>query len=500
MVKDLRSYIKDAEARGMLYSVAKEVDPAANMGELCAQSDKTILFNNVKGYEGWEVVANLVSNRDTEMVVLGAERREDVVKLMAAAIDKGPSEHIVVDSGPAQQVVWEGEEATLDRLPVVQHSELDGGPYIGSAVGIVVDPETGKHNTTWPRMMKADGRECPFMIFSPHVNMIAAKYAQMGKPMEMALSIGHHPAVDIAASLSFHHPNCGELDYAASIQGEPFEFVKCGSIDIEVPAQAEIIVEGEVMPNHIQTEGPFGNYLGTYSSGPMSKDGVQKGPVLKIKRITMREKPIYRHLQATVWTEHQRLVMLPIEGILFTALKEMGIDVHDVYIPSWGGCSLTIIQMSPRGPGEARDALMKAAMWENTTLGFMNQVTIAVNRDVNIYDARDVMWALAIRANWTQGVNIVPGTRASPIMPGAEKLPGLPYRISGKTMIDATLLPPRDDSEWWEYARAWPKGQGKVRLEDFVDDLAGGGPQGMLRTVSHEEMLEMKPGGRRPEA
>ena len=500
MVKDLRSYIKDTEAAGNLYKVSKEVDPEANVGALCAESDKTILFDNVKGYPGWQVVANLVNNRDSEMVVFGAERREDVVKHMAAALDRGPSEHIVVDSSPVQQVVLDGDDATLDRLPVAQHSELDGGPYIGSAIGIVVDPETGKHNTTWPRMMKADGRECPFMIFSPHVNQIYAKYAQMGKPMPMALSIGHHPAVDIAASTSLHHPHCGELDYVASIQGEPFEFVKCGTIDVEVPASAEIIVEGETILNHVQTEGPFGNYLGTYSTGPISRDGVQKGPVLRIKRITMREDAIYRHLQATVWTEHQRLVMLPIEATLFTALKEMGIDVHDVYIPSWGGASMTIIQMSPRGPGEVQDALMKAAMWENTTLGFMSQVVIAVNRDVNIYDARDVMWALAIRTLWTKGTTIVPGTRSSPIMPGADKLPGLPYRLAGKAMIDATLLPPRNDDEWWEYARAWPKGHGKVKLEDFVDNLNGGTPLQMVRNASHEDMMAMKPGGVRPEA
>jgi len=500
MVKDLRSFLADAESRDMLYRITKEVDPNTNMAALCDEAEKTVLFDKVKGYPGWSVAANLASNRDIETVGFGVEKREDVVAAMAAAMDRGPVEPKVVASAPCQEIVWEGDDADLSKLPIARHSELDGGRYIGSAIGIVVDPETGRHNTTWPRMMIDNGRECPFMIFSPHVNLIAAKYAQMGKPMPMALSIGHHPAVDIAASISIHHPNCGELDYAESIQGSPFEYVKCGSIDINVPASAEIIVEGETIPNHVSNEGPFGNYLGTYTTGPISKDGVQKAPVFKVKRITMRKNPIFRHLQATVWTEHQRLCMLPMEGVLFNALREMGVNVHDVYIPSWGGASLTVIQMSPRGPGEARDALLKAAMWENTTIGFMSQLAVAVNRDVDIYDARDLAWALTIRANWEKDANIINGTRSSPLSPAAAKIPGVPYRLGSKTLIDATLLAPQNDSEWWDYARAWPKGKGRVRLEDFVDDPRGLRIKDQRRTLSHADMLAMKPGGSRPEA
>ena len=467
---------------------------------MCDDAEKAILFDNIKGYEGWSVAANLASNRDIEAVGFGVERQSDVVVAMAEAMDRGAVAPKIVGDAPCQEVVWEGDDADLSRLPIVRHSELDGSRYIGSAVGIVVDPETGCHNTTWPRMMVADGRECPFMIFSPHVNMIAAKYAKLGKPMPMALSIGHHPAVDVAASISIHHPGHGELDYAESIQGSPFEFVKCQSIDVNVPASAEIIVEGETIPNHVASEGPFGNYLGTYTTGPVSKDGVQKAPVFRVNRITMRKNPIFRHLQSTVWTEHQRLCMLPMEGVLFNALREMGINVHDVYIPSWGGASLTIIQMTPRGPGEARDALLKAAMWENTTIGFMSQMAVAVNADVDIYDARDLAWALTIRANWDQDANIISGTRSSPLSPVAQKIPGVPYRLGSKVLIDATLLAPQDDSQWWEYARAWPKGKGEFRLEDFVDNPEGLRTKGQRRLFSHEDMLAMKPGGSRPGA
>jgi 2,5-furandicarboxylate decarboxylase 1 len=492
-MKDLRSYLKDAEAAGRLHKVSKEVDPLTNLATLSAQADRAILYENVKGYDDWSVVSNLVQNRDMEKVVFGVENREDVVRAAAAAIDLGPQEHLVVKDSPAKEVVWEGDDANLSRLPAVFHSELDGGPYVGSALGIVVDPDTGLHNSTWPRTQVSDGKNCPFLIFSPHVGRIAGKYAARGEPMPMALSIGSHPAWEIAASLSIHHPHCGELDYAGNFLGEEAELVKCDSINIDVPASSEIIVEGEVVPGVMQDEGPFGNYLGTYCSGPMARDGVQKALVYKVNRITTRKNPIYRHVQSTVWTEHQRLCMLPIEGSLFTALTEMGIDVHDVYMPSWGGCSLSIIQMTPHAPGDAKDALMKALTMENTTLSFMGQVSVAVNRDVNIYDARDVLWAMTIRANWGNDTTVIPGLRASPLMPSAEKVPGAMFRVNGKAMVDATCLPARDDDEWWEINRAWPMGQGSAELKDFVDDLADAEPS-MQRIVGHEEAVAPKPG------
>jgi 2,5-furandicarboxylate decarboxylase 1 len=497
MAKDLRSFLKDAEAAGMLYTVQKEVDPRANVGALCDEADRAIMFENVKGFPGARVVSNLAVSRDMDRVIFGVKDRSAVVRAVAAAMDKGPAPHNVVESGPCQEVIWEGDDASLLRLPIVQHSELDGGPYIGSAIGVFVDPETGIHNTTWPRVQMGNGRECPFMVFSPHVSRIMGKYAKLGKPMPMALVIGVHPAVDVAASISIHHPHCGELDFASALLGEQMDFVRCGTVPIDVPAHAEIVIEGEVIPNYVQDEGPFGNYLGTYSTGPISRDGIQKAPVMRIKRITMRKDAIYRHLQSTVWTEHQRLCMLPMEGVFFNALTEMGINCHDVYMPSWGGCALTLIQMTPRAQGEAQDALLKATLWENTTLSFMSHVAIAVNKDVDIYDARDVMWAQSIRTNWAQDVRCIPNTRSSPLMPVSHKVAGAPWRMAGKGLIDATILPAKDDGEWWDQSRAWPLGKGKVSLSDFVSTANGSEPV-MQRLITLDEAVATKPGARKP--
>ena len=469
MAQDLRSFLESVERTGKMYRVSKEVDLDRNMATLADESDRIIRFDNVKGYKGWSVVANLMRDRDMEAIAFSAEK-DKVVQTVARRYDQGPKPHRVVKTGPVKEVIWRGEEANLMRLPIAIHSELDGGRYIGSGIGIVVDPDTGLHNTTFPRVQVSDGKNCPFMIYSPHVGRIASKYAHRKQGMPMAIVIGHHPAWEVAGASSLHHPLCGELDYVGSLLNEETEFVKCETIDVDVPASAEIVIEGETLPGVVHDEGPFGNYLGTYASSTHSKAGVQKAPVFNVKCVTMRRNPIFRHLQATVWTDHQRLCMLPIEASLFTALEEMGTLIHDVYMPSWGGCSFIVLQMTPLFPGQARDALLKALSGENTTLSFMLQGAIAVNRDVNIYDARDLIWAMTIRANWTRDTMVLPGSRCSPLMPAADKLEGVPIRIGGKFLIDATHLPERNETEHWEYERVWPMGKDSVGLRDFVDN------------------------------
>jgi 2,5-furandicarboxylate decarboxylase 1 len=470
MTSDLRSFIRDAQAAGRLYRVRAEVDPHRNLAALCDESDRAIVFENVAGYRGWQVVANCMVNRDMEAVAF-KQPRNAVVQAVLAGLDRGPRQHRLMETGPVKEVIWHGDDADLRRLPVAIHSELDGGPYIGSAIGVAVDPDTGIHNVFFPRTKVANGKTCPFFVYSPHTFAIMSKYAKRRQPMPMALVIGHHPAWEVMAASSIRHPAAGELDYVGSLLGEETGFVRCETIPVDVPASAEIIVECEIPPGVFDDEGPFGDYLGTYATGPMAKAGVIKAPVLQVKCITTRRDPIYRHLQATVWTDHQRLFSLTIEANLYAALLEMGLDIHDVYIPPYAGAGLTVIQMTPRGPGEVRDALFKAAMWENTSMSTISQLAIAVNRDVNIYDARDLLWALTIRTHWANDVAIVPGTRSSPFWPAGEQIRGSFYRLGSKAMVDATHLPPRSDAEWWDHNRAWPMGKDTISLADVIPDF-----------------------------
>ena len=192
MSKDLRSFLDDAEAGGRLYHVAKEVDPSTNIAALADQADRAMLFENVKGYDGldrgvpillttgiWSASFSVWTKREGRRARGGRRHRE------RTALTQRRQRLAGQGSG-----VGRADDANLSRLPVVHHSELDGGRYLGSALGIVIDPDTGMHNTTWPRTQITDGKNCPFLIFSPHVGRIAGKYAARGEPMPMALSIG----------------------------------------------------------------------------------------------------------------------------------------------------------------------------------------------------------------------------------------------------------------------------------------------------------------------
>jgi 3-polyprenyl-4-hydroxybenzoate decarboxylase len=138
---------------------------------------------------------------------------------------------------------------------------------------------------------------------------------------------------------------------------------------------------------------------------------------------------------------------------------------------------MTVVQMSPIFPGEARDALLKVLEFDNSTLSIMSVVAVAVNRDVNIYDPRELMFALTIRTNWARDVVVIPGLRASPLSPAADPVPGSPLRVGSKVMIDATHLPPADENQEWEYNRAWPMGKDAVSLRDFVEGFQPSWPE-----------------------
>src|SRR5437016_1812630 len=134
MPSDIRSFLKDAEEAGKVYRVTREVDPHKNLAALSDEADRVIVFENVAGYKGWTVVANLARDRELEAIAFKTAK-DNVVRTVARALDKGPQPHKVVKSGPVKEVIWHGDEANVSRLPIAIHSELDGGPYIGAGIG-----------------------------------------------------------------------------------------------------------------------------------------------------------------------------------------------------------------------------------------------------------------------------------------------------------------------------------------------------------------------------
>ena len=459
MPKDLRSYLDDvADVR---VDVRREVDPLANVGALCDQSEWPIVFHRVKGFPGWRLADRLVSRRELQARILGCTP-DRVVQTLAGAIQRiGEGDVKVVSSGPVQSVVDEGAAADLTTLPHAVHSENDAGRYIGAGICMTRDPESRVRNLAFLRHQIKAPRKTGFLVLPRHTWRHQQKYEKAGQAMPMAIVIGLHPAYEIAACYTGKVEQ-DELELAAVLVGEPIELVRCATIDMEVPAHAEIVIEGLVPPGVREDEGPFGEVT-NYTAGQ------GKNPVFEVTAITMRPDAIYRHIQATRFTDHQVLGALPVEAGMLNRIRETagGIDVHEIACPAWCSRYTVIVQMTPRFDGEARAALLAAL----SSPYLYPKVAIAVDADVDIHDARDVMWAVATRVNPERDVHVIPGMRAHGLDLASPELlpPGSPawQRVGGKMLIDATKPATWRAEERRNFDRARPKGWG-VRLEDFL--------------------------------
>jgi 2,5-furandicarboxylate decarboxylase 1 len=306
-------------------------------------------------------------------------------------------------------------------------------------------------------------RKTGVMMVPRHTWMHFSNCEEMKKDMPMAVAIGHHPAYDIAANVSGRY-EMDELEVASRLLGEPVELVKCETIDIEVPAHAELVIEGYVKCGIREEEGPFGEFTCYFSAEGMN-------PVFEVTAITMREDAIYRNIQSTEFTEHQALCVLPMEADIYARLNTLQsstLDVHNVSLPLWGSQWLVILQVTAHYQGQVRDAIMSAL-----SSNYLHpKIVVAVDEDVNIHDPAEIWWAVSTRVNPESDIFVSSGHRIHPmdisclqISPPGEKTW---QRIGGKLGIDATKPPTFKKKQRSRFNRCRPMGWGVAKLEDFL--------------------------------
>ena len=457
MQSTLRTYLKEIN-KNILY-IKKSVDPLTQVGDLCSQSKQPILFENIKDFPGWKICDRLVSNRKMQSVALKTAL-DNVVTHLAEKINCGPGKTKITKTGPVKEKKLNGKQASFANIPFCVHSPHDGGSYIGSGMCVVRDPDTGHQNVAMHRIHIKGQSHAAVSLFSPHSKGILQKYAEKKLPAPMAVVIGHHPCFEIATNYFGPHDTWNEFELAATLLNEEVEMVSCEHSDIVVPAHAEMILECEIKPGATEIEGPFAEFHNYYASEPGPK------PRLDLKAITMRKDAIYRHLNATPYTDHQPLAVLPGEARLFDQLKRKGFQVHDVFIPPWGGLFVTIIQMTGLIEEQVREALM-ITLFSPALL--FTKVAIAVDTDIDIYDAQDIICALGTRVNpekdiiQINGMQGIPYDLSLPLIPEA-----LPLRRGGKLAIDATKPPLAKKNLRDKFNRVSLKGWGNVALKDFM--------------------------------
>ncbi len=462
MPATLRSYLESLGDR--LVDIHQEIDPVRQTGILSSESKHPFLLHNLKGFPGWKLCDRLLVDRELQAKALGAPSADNLVAYLAERMFRtGPGRSEMVSDGPCKEVKLIGEDADVTKLPVPIHSEGDAGRYIGSGITITKDPETGQRNEAMIRAMVREPRRIPFWMAARHNWAHYLKYQERGEPMPMAYAIGMHPAYEILVNYSGQHDGWDELELAAGVLGETVEMVPCETIDLEVPAHAEVIIEGIVRPHVREQEGPFGEFT-TYRQGAEGPV-----PVWEITAITHRRDPIFRHVQSTLFTDHQDLVSLPMEATLFHRLREVHgkSDIHEVYIPKWVTMFMVFIQMTPRWDGQARDVLLAALSSPN----LHPKIVVAVDEDVDIHDPKDIFWAISTRVNPERDVIVIPHERIHPLdisVPRVTEDEVTVMRVGGKMAIDATKPPLWRTKQREMFERVKPSGAGDPALEEVL--------------------------------
>ena len=459
MAKDMRTWIKQLEEAGELVRMKDEVDPKTNMSAyLWTSKEKGILFENVKNHPGWKVLGQAPANMRHVGLAFGTEAKQAITEF-ARRMDRGLLPPKMVDRGPVKEVIRTGKDVRITSLPSHIQGHKDAAPFISSGLCIIKDPETGVRNMAFHRIqVKEDQKTGIMMVPGRHSHLIHLKYEAMNKPMPIAIVIGHHPMYYMAACYTGSF-DLDELALTGTLLEEPVELVKCETMDLEVPAYAEIVLEGEVPPHVREEEGPFSEFQGYYFAGS------GKNPIIQIKAITMRKDAIYKANQNGPDMEGCHYHRVPMSAALLSDLRNVGgrADIRDVYA-HWGTIFGVVVQMTPRFYGEAKSVLLAALSG-----GYLHQkFAIAVDEDVDIYDPTDIAWAMTTRVDPVQDIVIIPGLRGHALDESVTKKlrpPEVTIRqeLTSKVLIDATKPPTTDPVRREMYDRLKPIGLDTLR-------------------------------------
>lgn len=438
-------------------TIRKEVK-LDEIGALSAQADDPILFENIAGRPGFRLTDILVKNRTNQARALGVAR-EDYLRTLAYRLRLPPRPFKMVSSAPVKEVKWLGTDVDLGKLPIPFHKEVDTNPYI-TCTNVIRDPETGFYNSNNAGTTVTGPTTGLISFATPHSHLIMRKYREAGESrMPIAMMVGVPPAYEIMANYSGLHLDVwGEMEMVGTIMNQDIEMVPAETVPLNVPAQAEMIIEGYV---DLSSTGDTSEVTSPSMYNLPQRENV---PILEVTAVTMRaERAIYRNHQTCPATDHQTLPRLCHEAVLFNRLSEMGLVVKDVRFPTWGGALSCIIQFDYRHDGFVNDALMMTmgAPWLNT------KMVVAVSPDTDLDDPAEVYHAIATRVDPERDVFVVPNTRGSLYDPSARPLPAefYPFRVAGKIGIDATIKSRHDRRD---FIRAWPKNWGRVHLKDFL--------------------------------
>lgn len=461
--EDLRGFLRLLDKDGELVTVSHPVDPFLEITEVTDRAVKAggpaLLFDNPKGFAMPVLTNHLASHRRMQLALrVGSyEELEQKVrelisfeapgagvmeKLRALGKLKGLADLMPrsVKEGPCQEVVYRGEEVDLGRLPVLTCWPLDGGPFITLPLVFTRDPRSGRSNTGMYRLQVFDERTTGMHW---HLHKDAAEHfraaegapAQEGERFPVAVAIGADPAVTYAATAPLPRM-LDEMLLAGFLRGRPVEMVRCLTVDLEVPAHAEIVLEGYVQPGERRIEGPFGDHTGYYSPA-------DEYPVFHVTAMTHRKDPIYASTIVGIPPQEDAYIGKATERLFLPLLQMQLPEVADMDLPAEGvfhNCA--ILSLRKAYPMHARKLMH--AVWGLGQMQFTKTVII-VDEDVDVHDYAAVAWRAFNNVDPRR--DLVPAEGPLDVLDHAAPQPNWGAKIG----VDATTKWPEEG-----HPREWP--------------------------------------------
>jgi len=419
--KDLRYFLALLARNKELLSITDEVDPRFEVSELLRQFDRirgpALLFENVKGHP-IQLVGNLVGTKKRLALAFGLQSEEKLLETYRRRRARKVQPRRATGGPVRQVVIQDRRKIDLLALPMPTYHEGDGGPYITCGVAIAKDPASGLRSMGLHRLHIKGRRKMGIHLSNPPIARFAAEAERNNQPLDVAISLGIHPIILLASIVS--SPGEDKLAIASSLLGSPIPLVKCETVDAEVPADAELVIEGKILPGVRETEGPFGETSGYYFS--------DASHVIEVTAITCRKNPILQALHPTV--HEVALLGGPAgEAEMIQMLRQKGFQVCDLAISRFSNRTHVALSLRKNHDSEPRQLL-------HLLLSGVPYIkhAVVVDDDVNVQDPQDIEWAIATRFQGDEDLVVMPNLRARAIDPSTKQ-----GNFTTKVGLDATV-------------------------------------------------------------
>ncbi len=504
--RDLRGFLQLLEKRGQLRRITAPVDPDL---ELAAIADRVLglggpalLFENVIG-STMPVAVNLMGTVERVVWSMGMERAEELEQLgerLALLQQPRPPKGLAelkrygglawsllrarpdLDlTPPCRQVVLRGDAVNLDALPLLRPWPGDGGRIVTLGLVITKDPETGTPNVGVYRLQQQS-------INTMTVHWLSVrggarhlrKAAAMGRKLEIAVAIGVHPLLVMAAATPIP-VQLSEWLFAGLYGGEGVRLAKCASVDLEVPSHSEMVLEGTITPGEELADGPFGDHMGFYG-------GVEDSPLVRIQCITHRRNPIHFTTFSGRPPKEDAMLAIALNRIYTPILRQQVPEIVDFFLPMEGlSYKLAVIAIDKAYPGQARRAAM--AFWSALPQFTYTKFVVVVDRAINVRDPRQVVWAISALVDPQRDLFVLENTPFDSLDFASERL-----GLGGRLAIDATTkIGPERRHPWGEPLRrdaAMEEQLDRRWAELGLADLGDSRPDPALFGYTLEHVLE----------